>query len=74
MSTSAEKVLRLREVLAERFGLSAPPKCETLETGLSSLDSLDIPRGALTEIVAPSADHRQGGGNHVVTSITGLTR
>jgi hypothetical protein len=56
MSVSADKIIQLRQLLAERFGATPSPGEECYETGLPLLDQQAVPRAALTEIVSsPSA-------------------
>jgi hypothetical protein len=57
MGTSTDKILHLRELLAERFGhgVAAMEESACL-TGLKALDEIGLPRGAVTEIVAAAAD------------------
>ncbi len=55
MPTSSEKVVQLRQLLAERFGVAQLPVEETYPTGLPALDEIGVPRGALTEIVSQVA-------------------
>lgn len=55
MSSSSDKVLQLRQLLAERFGPTELPDEEAYVTGLPALDEADIPRAALTEIVSNPA-------------------
>jgi hypothetical protein len=54
MPASSDKVLQLRQLLADHFGKppSRPEECYI--SGLPLLDDLGIPRGALTEIVNSS--------------------
>jgi hypothetical protein len=61
MPSSAEKVAQLRTLLAERFGSASSPKQAVCQTGLPALDALEIPVGALTEIVGMAAPHKGGG-------------
>jgi hypothetical protein len=60
MATSSDTVVRLRQLLADRFGSTALPSDETFVTGLAVLDETGVPRSALTEIVS-SAVSRPGG-------------
>ena len=60
MSTSSEKVLQLRQLLAERFGQAPLAAEEIYSTGLPCLDEIAIPRGALTEIVLSPASSSGG--------------
>lgn len=55
MPTASEKVLQLRQLLAERFGPGRLPAEEVYSTGLPCLDEAGIPRGAVTEIVSSPA-------------------
>jgi hypothetical protein len=57
---SSDKLLRLRQLLAERFGQSDLPTEEVFSTGLLALDEIGIPRAALTEIIS-SMNSRPGG-------------
>jgi hypothetical protein len=59
MASASEKVIQLRELLAEKFGRSELPADEFFCTGVPLLDETAIPRGAITEIVVPT---RQGAG------------
>ena len=52
MATVSDKVIQLRQLLAERFGQSQPSSEETYRTGLTALDEVGIPRAALTEVVS----------------------
>jgi hypothetical protein len=52
MASPSEKVIELRQLLAERFGQAQLPVEETYATGLPALDEVGIPRAALTEIVS----------------------
>jgi hypothetical protein len=52
-SLASEKIVQLRQLLAERFGASVPPAQEAAyPTGFAPLDDIGLPRGALTELVA----------------------
>ncbi len=55
MASASDKVLQLRQLLADRFGQTKPPAEEVCPTGLSFLDEIGIPRAALTEIVTSPA-------------------
>ena len=52
MATASEKVIQLRQLLAERFEQAGLTKEEGYATGLALLDECRVPRSALTEIVA----------------------
>jgi hypothetical protein len=52
MSSSFDKVVQLRQLLAERFGQSNMVEESIFPTGLPVLDELGIPKAALTEIVS----------------------
>ena len=52
MASPSEKVIELRQLLAERFGQAQLPAEETYATGLPALDEVGVPRAALTEIVS----------------------
>ena len=52
METASEKVLHLKQLLAERFGRHNQSSDEVYECGLTALDELAIPRASLTEIVS----------------------
>jgi len=52
MASPSEKVIELRQLLAERFGQAQLPVEESYATGLPALDEVGIPRAALTEIVS----------------------
>ena len=54
MPDVSEKVVQLRQLLAERFGHSSSVADELYETGIPVLDNVGIPRGAITELVVPS--------------------
>lgn len=55
MDSAAAKVLHLRQILAERLVSLSLSSQEFYSVGLETLDEIGIPRGALTEIVAPVA-------------------
>ena len=55
MASSSEKVIQLRQLLAERFGTSALPSEAPFSTGLVALDEIGLLQGAITEIVSSSA-------------------
>jgi hypothetical protein len=61
MSPASEKVIQLRQLLSERFGQASPPADELYSTGLTALDEVGVPRGALTEIVSTMASGPGGG-------------
>ena len=52
MATASDKVLQLRQLLADRFGQEVLPAEEVYRTGWPALDEAGIPRAALTEIVS----------------------
>jgi hypothetical protein len=60
MPDASEKILLLRQLLADRFGGSELSEEEVYATGLPALDEVAVPRGALTEIVS-SHSARPGG-------------
>ena len=60
MASTSEKVTQLRQLLAERFGTSALSSEAVFTSGLSALDEIGLPKGAITEIVSPSV--APGGG------------
>lgn len=60
MASTSDKVLQLRQELADRFGQAAFSAEEVYPTGLSTLDAIGIPIAALTEIVS-SANSGAGG-------------
>jgi hypothetical protein len=66
MSAASEKVIQLRRLLDERFGRSSLPREETFGTGMPLLDEQGIPRGAISELVVPSA---QGSGMLVLSGL-----
>jgi hypothetical protein len=51
MAATSDKVLQLRQLLADRFGRGLLPPEEVYCTGLRILDEVEIPRGAVTEVV-----------------------
>jgi hypothetical protein len=55
MFSSSDKILQLRQLLAERFGPVDMPFDEVFSTGLPALDEVGIPRAAITEIVSSAA-------------------
>ena len=55
MSASSAKIIELRQLLSERFGVGAPLEEQAHGTGLTVLDEIGLPRGAMTEIVASPA-------------------
>jgi hypothetical protein len=55
MASSSDKVLQLRQLLAERFGRDELAEEEVSATGLAVLDEVGIPKAALTEIVSSTA-------------------
>jgi len=60
MAPASDKVLYLRQLLAERFKEASLPSQEIYATGLPVLDEIGIPRGALTELI-PSVPRSSGG-------------
>ena len=56
---AADKIIHLRRLLEEKHGSAALLGGSSLETGLESLDQLNLPNGSLTEIVS---DPRRPGG------------
>jgi len=60
MPATSEKILQLRQLLADRFGQAAFPEEELYPTGLPVLDDVGIPRAALTEIVSSPASGAGG--------------
>jgi hypothetical protein len=52
MAAMSEKILLLRQLLADRFGESAFSEEEVYSTGVPALDDAAVPRAALTEIVS----------------------
>ena len=52
MASPSEKIIELRQLLADRFGHTSLPVEESFTTGLPALDEVGIPRSALTEIVS----------------------
>jgi hypothetical protein len=61
MVSTSDKVLQLRQLLADRFGRGELAPEETFLTGLPSLDQIGIPRAALIEIVSSPAAGPGGG-------------
>jgi hypothetical protein len=55
MPAKSDKVLQLRQLLAERFGRADLPADACYPTGLPALDEVEIPRAAITEIVSSVA-------------------
>ena len=55
MNASSDKILELKQLLAERFGHSKQKEEERYISGISTLDEVGVPRAALTEIVSSSA-------------------
>jgi hypothetical protein len=51
MSAPPEKILQLRQLLAERFGRESIGEEICYSTGLPALDEIGVPRGALSELV-----------------------
>jgi hypothetical protein len=60
MASSSEKVLQLRQLLAERFGEASFSEEEAYRTDFPALDEIGVPRAAITEVVASPAA-RSGG-------------
>jgi hypothetical protein len=52
MPSSSEKVVQLRQLLAERFGQASLPRDESYCTGLAALDEIGVPKAAVSEIVS----------------------
>jgi len=52
MAASSDKILQLRQLLADRFGRSEVSGEDLYATGLPALDEAGIPQAALTEIVS----------------------
>jgi hypothetical protein len=61
VSTAADKILVLRQLLAERFGAPQLASEDVFPTGFAALDEIGVPRRALTEVVAASASTSPGG-------------
>jgi hypothetical protein len=55
MAASSEKILQLRQLLAERFGQGSMADETCCVTGFRALDEIGVPRGALSEMVASPA-------------------
>jgi hypothetical protein len=55
MAITPEKILLLRQLLADRFGESELSGEEVYQAGLPALDDASVPRAALTEIVSSTA-------------------
>ena len=55
MASSSDKVLHLRQLLAERFRPASLPREEAYSTGLAALDEAGVPQAAITEIVSSVA-------------------
>jgi hypothetical protein len=55
MAAHSEKILHLRQLLAERFGHGSVADETSCLTGFRALDEIGLPRGALSEIVAAPA-------------------
>ena len=49
---SSDKIVQLRQLLAERVGKHVSAEMETFVTGLAALDHIGIPTASLTEIVS----------------------
>jgi len=54
VSSASEKVVQLRQLLAERFHQAPPTEEPFFLTGLPAFDEIGLPRAALTEIVLTS--------------------
>jgi hypothetical protein len=52
MAETSEKVLQLRQLLAERFGSRAPVEEAVYVTGLPAFDEVGLCQGAVTEVVS----------------------
>ena len=52
MHSTSDKVLQLRQLLADRFGRGESGEEAFCSTGLSALDEIEIPKPALTKIVS----------------------
>jgi hypothetical protein len=52
MPSTSDKVLHLRQLLADRFGRSDLAADEIYSVGLAALDEVGIPRAAVTEVVS----------------------
>ncbi len=52
MPATSDKILHLRQLLAERFGQSGMAVEEVYSTGFKALDEIGLPRAAITEIVS----------------------
>jgi hypothetical protein len=52
MAETSEKVLQLRQLLAERFGSRAPAQEAVYTTGLSAFDEVGVSQGTITEVVS----------------------
>jgi hypothetical protein len=61
MPSASEKVLQLRQLLADRFGRGELAEEEVYVTGLPALDEIGIPNAALTEIVSSTTTGPGGG-------------
>jgi hypothetical protein len=61
VSAPADKILFLRQLLAERFGTTQLAPEDVFPTGLPALDDIGVPRRAVTEIVAASMASSPGG-------------
>jgi len=55
MAAHPEKILHLRQLLAERFGHGSVADETCWATGFRALDEMGVPRGALSEIVSSPA-------------------
>ena len=61
MPDTSDKILHLRQLLADRFGRGELAEEEVYATGLAALDEAGIPKAALTEIVSATAAGPGGG-------------
>jgi hypothetical protein len=61
MSSTSDKVVQLRQLLAERFGHGDLGEEEVCTTRFPTLDKVGIPKAALTEIVSSTTDGPGGG-------------
>ena len=61
MPATSDKILQLRELLADRFGRGEMAEEEAYATGLPALDETGIPQAALTEIVSATTSGPGGG-------------
>jgi hypothetical protein len=61
MASSSDKVLQLRQLLADRFGRPELVREECFETGLPALNEVGIPKASLTEVVSSTTEGPGGG-------------